>query len=122
MILLILPIGLINAYINYRGIQKGKVNNTWHVIQLGILVGVLVILILLNVVAWKEVLLIVSLYYTAFEVTLNLLRKLPFNYVGKTSMLDKLLRKVFKNEAIVRQVFTVSKILLVFAGIAIFLT
>ena len=119
-LLLVIPFALLVSFINFKFISK--VGEVWHRVQLSILVIVFTILILTKVVKLDEVFLILSLYYVTFETSLNAFRKLPLNYIGKTAKIDQLIRKVFKKEATLNTVSGLSKYLLLFIGIAIYLT
>lgn len=119
-LLLVVPFALLVSFINYKSLER--INKAWHTIQLSLLVIALGTLILTKVVKWDEVLLILSLYYVTFETSLNAFRKLPLNYIGKTAKIDKLIRKVCKTEAMINQVSSLSKFILLFIGIAIYLT
>ena len=121
-LLLIIPIGLLNAWINSKAIQKHLVGRLWHNLQLFILLVTLGTLVWVKIIMWDEILLLMALYYATFEVTLNLFRKKPYNYVGKTSFMDRMIWKVFKTQASVNTFFSLGKLLLIFAGVAIYLT
>lgn len=121
-LLLVIPFALGISYINFKAIGKELVGKWWHSIQLLILVVAFVILVLTHVIKWDETLLILSLYYVTFEVSLNKLRGKKLNYIGKTAALDKFIWKVCKTEAMVNQISALSKFLLLFAGIALYLT
>jgi len=117
---LIVPFALLVSFINFKLIDK--VGKVWHEVQLSGLVIAFVILIITKVIKWDEIMLLISLYYVTFETSLNAFRKLPLNYIGKTSTIDKLIRKVFKKEAMLNQMSTLGKFILLFIGIAIYFT
>lgn len=121
-LLLIIPFALIISYVNFKAIGHKLVGKAWHSIQLLILVVAMVILILTHVIKWDEILLLLALYYVTFEISLNKFRDKEFNYIGKTAAIDRFIWKICKTEAMVKQVSTLSKFFLIFAGIAIYLT
>ena len=88
---LLLPalIGIVNGWINSNPAKKRTVGSLWHTLQLIILVIVLGVLLWTNLVELRETLWIVSLYYLTFEVSRNLFVSQRWNYVGKTSDIDK---------------------------------
>lgn len=121
--LLIIPIAILNGLINARFIGQHVVGEFYHDLQLGILLVVFIVLVATKVILPDEILLILSFYYAAFEISLNRFRKPPkiWNYVGHTSFIDRLIRSVFKTEGKARAFFMASKWILLFAGLTIYL-
>jgi len=120
-LLLVVPFAILVSFINFKQIKKGMSKN-WHNIQFIILYVAFGLLVAFKVIKLDEIVLVLSLYYVTFETSLNAFRKLPLNYIGKTAKIDKWIRKVTKTEAMLNQVSSLSKFILLFIGIAIYLT
>lgn len=155
MMLIPVPLGIINGWINSRAIIRDKFGKAWHTVQFLILTGGLVALKWTNLLLWDEILLVSSLYYISFEVSLNLFRGLFWAYVGRTAATDVFIRtflftmvnfktwvkngfislgNLFRrkddslyhfnktySEGQLRTLFVTSKLLILFAGVAIYL-
>lgn len=121
-LLLVIPLAIVVSKLNQLAIKKELVGKVWHNVQLGILVTTLGALVLTKLVKYDEIVLLLTLYYVTYETSLNFFRKLPLEYIGKTSVVDKLLRKMFKKPALLNQMTTIGKFFLLFIGIAIYLT
>lgn len=116
-----IPLAILNGYINSRAIARHKVGKKYHTIQVLLLTAILVTLKLTNVLFWDELALVVSLYYAAFEISLNKFNGQVWNYVGKTAFLDRLQRRLVNTEGKSRTLFIVIKLLFLFAGMSIYL-
>ena len=114
-------LALIMALINYGAIYYSLVYKEWHSIQLGILMISLGVLLLEGVFVVKDVLLTVSLYYATFEVSLNLLRRKPWDYVGSTSQIDKFIIGKVSSKLTASRLFIISKIIFIVLGILIYI-
>lgn len=119
--LLVIPMAVGNGWINATAIKKNKFGKPWHYVQYTILLGTLGVLFWKNILFLDELLITVAFYYTFFEVSLNLFRGVEWDYTGRTSTIDKLMRKVFKTPATLNAGFMAVKLLLTFAGIAVYL-
>lgn len=91
MMLLPIPLGILNGYINSFAISKMKVGKVYHRLQFGILVAAMATLRLFYVVQWDEIPLLTILYYIAFEVSLNKFRGLAWDSIGMTAFTDRFL-------------------------------
>lgn len=119
----IIPISIILAWVNWKGIKREWVGTLWHVSQfLGLfLVGGWVILSLfdydfpLNLVI---LLLTAVMHWIVFDTSLNYFRGLDALYVGYTSFIDRswrwLMNEFNASEAAIRTGFMVFKIYLFF--------
>ena len=121
-LLLVIPFSLSLSYFNFKAIELNGINQKFHNIQVIVLYALLGLLFALKVVKLDELFLIISMHYVTFETSLNAFRKLPLNYIGKTAKIDRWIRKVTKTEAMLNQVSSLSKFILLFIGIAIYLT
>lgn len=118
--LLVLPIAFGNGLLNASAITNNKFGDIWHALQWWILATILAILTWVGVYKIDELLLTIALYFSVFEVTVNLSRKprKPWNYVGFKAWSDKLTRWVVKgNEAYSRVLFIVIKLFLIAGGL-----
>ena len=116
-----IPLAILNGYINSRAIAKHRVGKKWHIIQLLTLSSLCGILVATKAILWDELALVVALYYTAFEISLNKFNGQVWNYVGQVAWLDRLQRRITKTEGKSRTLFAVIKLMLVFAGMSIYL-
>ena len=91
--LFMIPVGILNGYINSNAIKKGKFGELWHNLQAFILLIIFAALFLLKYIQPRELLWIWASYYTVFEISLNLFRGNSWNYIGTSSTTDKLLWK-----------------------------
>jgi len=91
--LFMMPIGILNGYINANAIKKGKFGKLWHNLQAFILLIIFAALFLLKYIQPRELLWIWASYYTIFEISLNLFRGNSWNYVGESATTDKILWK-----------------------------
>ena len=116
-----IPLAIINGYINSRAIARHRVGKKYHTIQVLLLTAILVTLKLTNVLFWDELALVVSLYYAAFEISLNKFNGQVWNYIGKTAWIDRLQRRMVNTEGKSRTLFIVVKMILIFVGLSIYL-
>lgn len=119
-LVLVVPLAILNGYINSRAIAAHKVGKKYHTIQLIIFVSLCATLVATGVILWDEIILVVALYYAAFETSLNLFNGKAYNYVGETAETDKLIRKWFPLIWQQRWFFVVSKLILFFVGLIIY--
>lgn len=120
-VLLVIPLAILNGYINSKAIQKNKVGRKWHDIQYYILLTLLGVLVLVGLIDLKAVVFIMALYWVFFEISLNQFNDWDWDWVGTTGRWEKLMRKVFKTLATRRVYFVVSKIFALFAGYLIYM-
>ena len=116
-----IPLAILNGYINSRAIARHKVGKKYHTIQVLLLTAILVTLKLTNVLFWDELALVVSLYYAAFEISLNIWNKQNWAYIGKTAWIDRTLRRMVNSEGKSRTLFIVTKLFFLAAGMSIYL-
>ena len=118
---LTLPIGLgiLNAIVNKKMIDKFKVGKVYHYVQLAILIAIMGILIWTKLIEWNQVLLMTGFYWFSFEYFLNIFRGRDWDYIGNTAYSDKLIRRVFKRYSLARTFLTVVKIFAIVGGLAL---
>ena len=121
-LVLVVPLAILNGYINSRAISKNKVGKKYHTIQLLIFVSLAATLVATKVILWDEIILVVALYYAAFETSLNLFNGKSYSYVGETAWMDRTVRGWFPKIWQQRWFFVVSKLFLFFIGLAIYYT
>jgi len=120
-ILIIIPLAILNGYINSSAIKKNKFGDLWHDLQFFILAVIMGVLVWFGIVKLDEVVLIMAFSYVSFEVSLNLFSGWDWNHVGTTSDIDRWITKKFKTLGMRRRIFLVSKLFALFIGFAIYI-
>ena len=120
-LVLIIPMAVINGWINSTPFDKRSVGKLWHGLQLGILFAIAGVMVWLKVIAWEEIVLVIALYHSTFEISRNLFENQEWDYVGETANTDQWIRAKFRTLGLRRTFFITSKVIFIFAGFAIFM-
>lgn len=121
--LLIIPIAILNGLINARAINMGKFGVYWHDIQVYILVILMASFVWAGIVKLDEIILVLSLYYASFEISVNRFRKprKKWNYTGYTSKMDRFIRKNCQKYMMPNHAFIFIKMISILIGLTIYL-